>query len=223
MKILIYHTPDKKTEALERICQQSCIYTKSCEDQNQFLQLSGYDSYAATLINTSDRFDQIGELFLAWKKVRKNGACFILTANQSAYERGKILELGADEYYIEPYSYSRLVAEIARYEYSREQEQSNRLVTNHFILDLLSRVAYCDNVALPLSRKEFDLLSFLLRYQGQVLSRVQIWEELWGYQYIPLANSVDVHVNRLRKKIPDSYKGFIKTFHGVGYQLDEQA
>jgi two-component system OmpR family response regulator len=87
----------------------------------------------------------------------------------------------------------------------------------------MARMVYFQGALMGLTRTEFDLLALLIRRRGTVLSRVQIWEEIWGYRDYGLANTIDVHIARLRRKLPKEFQSLIITIYGVGYRMHELA
>jgi DNA-binding response OmpR family regulator len=86
-------------------------------------------------------------------------------------------------------------------------------------LDLLAREAEIDGARIPLSAREFALLAYLMRHPGQVLSRQQILDGVWGYTFDPRSNLVDVYIGYLRRKLACQGDSPIETVRGMGYRL----
>lgn len=220
MNTLIYHSEEKEVKPLCKVLEQCNILVDICTSEERCLDLAATELYAALLVVQDYSFEELQKFYLEWKSRSYESLFIVLTGRQSALDRARALGLGVDYYWIEPYSYSQLLIEINRYEFRRDLKHNNQFTTPNFEVDLLARAIFCQGKLLDLTRTEFDLLSIFIRKRGTVLSRLQIWEELRGYQDYPLANTVDVHVNRLRKKLPIK-KEIIKTIHGIGYLLDE--
>jgi DNA-binding response OmpR family regulator len=224
MRTLIYHpAPSIKAKSLQRVLNQCGIHTDTCNSSEHFLYLSMTERYSAVIVHELSEREEMLQLFKEWKKSGCTSLFVTLSSVPSALRRGQALAAGVDRYYIEPYSHVSLVKDIALHAYSLAGKERTVHATNHFEVDILKRSISFASQALDLTRKEFDILSLLLRKKGSVLSRVQIWEEVWGYEDYPLANTIDVHVNRLRKKLPVPARRFLNTVYGVGYRIHVDA
>jgi DNA-binding response OmpR family regulator len=140
----------------------------------------------------------------------------VLTARSSPDDIVASLDGGADDYLTKPFRLAELLARVrARLRPPHAQEQFV-LAHGTLSLDLRTRQAQVGRRAIDLSAREFALLEVFLRHPGQVLSREQLLSHVWGYDYDPSSNVVDVYVRYLRNKIgPDR----IATLRGVGYRL----
>ena len=149
----------------------------------------------------------------------------MLTARDEEVDRVVGLELGADDYVTKPFSVRELMARV-RAVLRRITSGEATAAAVHRIgpleVDTLSREARLEGALLPLTRLEFDLLETLARHAGQVLSREQLLDQVWGYDYYGDARAVDSAVKRLRAKFrkvggdPD----VVSTVRGVGYRLE---
>jgi DNA-binding response OmpR family regulator len=126
---------------------------------------------------------------------------------------------GADDYVTKPFSFEELLARIEvrlRPQTSQEMGTAMILKTSNVILDLRSRKAQVNNLDVELSAREFIMAEVFFRHQGQVMSRQQLLDLVWGYDYDPGSNIVDVYVGYLRKKLGSQ---LIETVRGMGYRL----
>ena len=145
----------------------------------------------------------------------------ILSAKRSVDDRIKGLQAGGDDYLTKPFSFAELLARVqALLRRSGQSGEPTRLEAGELSLDLLTREVVRSGKKIDLQPREFSLLEYLLRNSGKVLSKMMIIEHVWGYDFDPQTNVVDVLVSRLRNKVDrDFEKKFIRTYRGVGYAL----
>lgn len=222
MRILIYNPGGEVVAPLQRMLEQSAISSLVADSAEQCSFLAMTDLYAALLYLRNEPFDHLSRFFSDWKSEGVSTPCIVLSKKQSALERAQALEMGVDAYFIAPYTYSQLLLTLNSKAYQRELKERQTYQTNHFELDVISRVARFAGEHLPLTKTEFEFLSLLLRRKGNVVSRVQIWEEVWGHREYPLANTVDVHMNRLRRKLGVGAI-YLQTVYGIGYRMTDHS
>ncbi|PSB22439.1 DNA-binding response regulator [filamentous cyanobacterium CCP2] len=143
----------------------------------------------------------------------------ILTARDDVQDKVTGLELGADDYVTKPFHFDELLARVrARLRVSGTATGQTEMVlrANNIALDLRTRRVYAGDRLVELSAREFTLAETFLRHPEQVMSREQLLNHVWGYDYDPGSNIVDVYVGYLRKKLGDE---LIETVRGVGYRL----
>lgn len=161
------------------------------------------------------------ELLKRLRDQRVDVPVLILSAKRSVDDRILGLRSGGDDYLVKPFAFGELLARIeSLLRRSQGRREPVRLEVADLTLDLLGRRVYLDNEEISLQPQEFSLLEYLMRNSGQVVTRTQILQQVWGYNFTPSTNVVEVHVCRLREKIerPDQPK-LLKTVRGAGYML----
>lgn len=152
----------------------------------------------------------------------------MLTAKSAEIDKVRGLDLGADDYVSKPFGILELLSRIRAVarrtvESGRKsaEEQDGIYEYRNIRMDEGSHTLTVDGQEVTLTRKEFQLLGDLLRNQGRVLTRDQIMEQVWGFDYGGATRTVDIHINTLRKKIGDD-GSIIQTVRGVGYKIDKE-
>lgn len=145
----------------------------------------------------------------------------VLTARGEVQDRVAGLDAGAIDYLTKPFSLTELAARIRAQLRSAAQAPTTRLSGGDVEVDLITREVRRGGSLVRLSTTEFELLSYLLRNTGRVLSREQILRAVWGYEYDPGTNVVDVYVGYLRRKLRrDGERDPIVTVRSIGYRFD---
>jgi two-component system response regulator MprA len=145
----------------------------------------------------------------------------ILTARDRVDDRIRGLDAGADDYVTKPFSLDELLARVrSSLRRSQRSEEGHVLRADDLVLDAVARTVARAGVPIELTRREFDLLEFLMRHPDQALERGTLLSEVWGYDFLGGSNVVDVYVRYLRRKI-ESPEGprLIDTVRGIGYAL----
>lgn len=145
----------------------------------------------------------------------------ILSAKRTVDDRVRGLRAGGDDYLVKPFAFAELLARLETLlRRARGTQEPIKLKVADLVLDLLSRKAYRGEEEIDLQAQEFGLLEYLMRNAGQVVTRTQILQQVWGYSFNPSTNVVDVHICRLREKMerPEKPK-LLKTVRGAGYIL----
>lgn len=144
----------------------------------------------------------------------------VLTARGDVASRVKGLDLGADDYLPKPFDFDELLARIRAQVRSARQPIAAAISVGDIRLDLKTHRVHRGESQVDLTSREFALLEFLLRHPGQVLSRAQLLNGVWGYDYDPGSNVVDVYVGYLRAKLDRlGEQSAIETVRGGGYRL----
>ena len=150
----------------------------------------------------------------------------LLTARDAVSDRVMGLNAGADDYLVKPFAYEELSARLrvlTRRKGDAAKPRTNRFAAADLILDADSRLVTRSGEEISLTSREYALLEYMLRHQGHVLSRAQIIEHVWSYDYEGASNMVDVYIRSLRKKIDEGReKKLIHTVRYAGYVLREE-
>ncbi len=209
----------------------------------QFIKLElEYEGYEVTVVN--DGLGGLGTareitpdlILLDWmlpgisgleicRRLRQTGdkvPIILLTAKDEVSDRVAGLDAGADDYIIKPFSIEELMARIRANLRRNQEEDSSTLQFSDLRLDRSSREVYRSNRLIELTAKEFDLLEYLISHPRQVLTRDQILERVWGYDFMGDSNIIEVYVRYLRLKLEANQEPrLIQTVRGVGYVLRE--
>jgi len=152
-----------------------------------------------------------------------NTPVLILSALGQVDDRVKGLQAGGDDYLVKPFAFSELEARIEalsrRSQGKTETETTLNVADLH--MDLLSREVRRGDQLITLQPRDFQLLEYLLRHKGQVVTRTMLLENVWDYHFDPQTNVIDVHISRLRAKIDKEFDTqLIQTVRGAGYKID---
>ena len=160
------------------------------------------------------------------KKMRAGGdqtPVLFLTAKDGIEDRVKGLDSGADDYLVKPFAFEELLARIRVMIRRQSDSASDEMTLADLTVDAGKHSVTRGGKAIELSAKEFAMLEYLMRHQGQVLSREQIEQHVWDFDYEGGSNMVDVYIRYLRRKLDEGYeKKLIHTVRGAGYVMREQ-
>ena len=160
------------------------------------------------------------EILASLRRAKPTVPVIVLTARGEIEDRVTGLEAGAVDYLVKPFSMAELVARVRAQLRVVAQASASSLCAEDIEVDLFTRKVRRGERSIPLSTTEFELLVYMLRHSGQVLSREQILSSVWGYEHDPATNVVDVYIGYLRRKLgrPDD-PAPIFTVRSVGYRL----
>ena len=165
--------------------------------------------------------------FEVCRRLRDDGVwspILMLTARDSVSDRVAGLDGGADDYLTKPFSYAELLARLRALVRRGRVERPTELVSGDLRLDPATRQVWRGDTEIALSAKEFSLLETFMRRPGEVLSRFQLLEHAWSYDYENRSNVVDSYVRFLRQKIDKPFgAGSIETVRGAGYRLVKES
>ena len=205
---------------------------------SDFLNASGYETVcAADGKEALDIFNADSDIDLAiidimmpevdgWavtREIRKKSdlPIIMLSARAEEFDLLTGFESGIDEYVTKPFSPAVLVKRVdALLKRSSGQPLSEDKVQKGLVIDSNAFTAFVDGEPLELTLKEFELLSYLYENAGRVLTRDQLLNAIWGYDYLGDSRTVDSHIARLRTKLGDFGASHLKTIYGMGYKLE---
>jgi two-component system, OmpR family, copper resistance phosphate regulon response regulator CusR len=150
----------------------------------------------------------------------------MLTARDAIEDRVLGLDTGADDYLVKPFAFSELLARVRALVRRGTPETTRRMRAGDLEVDVVGRSVVRAGKALDLTAREFDLLEYLVRHQGNVVSREMLARDVWkeAARHTPLDNVIDVHMARLRRKVDDQFEEkLVHTVRGVGFIIREGA
>ena len=219
-RILIAEDEPRITRFLVKGLQAEGYATTAAADGDEALYLARSGEFDLMLLDLGlpkqDGLRVLGEIRRASVRL----AVIVVTARGSADDIVTGLDSGADDYLAKPFRLAELLARVRARLRTPTAPEATALVNGDISLDLRTRQAHIGSLVIDLSAREFALAETFFRHPGQVLSREQLLSRVWGYDYDPGSNVVDVYVRYLRNKLgPDR----ITTIRGAGYRLVKAA
>ncbi len=223
MRILIAEDEKALNRLLKKKLEEQSYSVDACLDGQEawdYLDSTDYDVILLDIMMPKKSGLEV------LKTLRRKGIhtpVLLLTAKDSIEDRVLGLDAGADDYLVKPFAFEELLARIRVMLRKQTGSASSLLSIGDLSLDLNSHQVFREGKELSLSSKEFALLRYLMMNQGRILSRDQIEQHIWNYDYAGSSNMVDVYIRYLRKKIDDPFeKKLIHTVRGAGYVLREE-
>lgn len=156
------------------------------------------------IIRANDEFDDI--------------QIIIVSANRFVMDKVDGLDLGADDYIEKPFDILELMSRVNSK--ARRYLKKQTLKSNDLVLDIKKHEFYKDGALIELTNKEFDIMKLLLQKEGEVISRDDLFNSIWGNDTLE-SRTIDMHIKSLRKKINDNEGKIIKSVYGIGYKLEQ--
>jgi two-component system, OmpR family, response regulator len=221
MRILIVEDDKKIASFVMRGMKEAGFAVDHAEDGEFGLHLALSQSYDAAIMDVMlPRLDGLS-IIERMRQEKILTPVIVLSAKRSVNDRVRGLQTGSDDYLVKPFSFSELLARVhALIRRAGHQAEPTRLVAGELSLELLTREVTRFDKKIDLQPREFSLLEYLMRNHGRVVSKAMIIEHVWGYNFDPQTNVVDVLVSRLRNKVDRDFETkLIHTYRGVGYAL----
>ena len=222
MKILLAEDEVDLNNVVTRYLKKNGYSVDSVLDGEEALNYLEYSEYDLVILDIMmpkvDGFEVI-------KKLRDKGnhtSVLMLTARDSADDKVKGLDLGADDYIVKPFDFNELMARIRAVVRRKYGNSSNKLVIGDLILDTSEKSVTRAGKQIELTGKEYEVLEYLMQSKNRILSRDQIKEHVWDFDYEGDSNIIDVLIKNIRKKIDiENGKQIIYTKRGLGYVIKE--
>lgn len=195
-----------------------------CSDGNDGLTHALQGSFAAVVLDIMLPGQDGLSVLRALRRAGAPTPVILLTARNELGDRIEGLNLGADDYLAKPFFVEELAARIHALVRRLAGDRQNTLQVGPLKLDRISRQASCSGQTIDFTTREFSLLEYLMRSAGQVFTRSQILEHMWGYDFDPSTNVVDVCIKRIRSKMaelqtPGEAVSSIESVRGTGYRF----
>ena len=225
-KILIVEDESSFSEALAFLLGKEGFEVSVAEDGREALNI--FAKEGADLILLDLMIPEISGVEVC-RSIRATShvPIIMLTAKDAEIDKVVGLELGADDYVTKPYSSRELIARIKAVlrrgiNDAEVHEELEVITVGRIRLDTARHQAFNDGILLALPLKEFELLEFLMRNSGRVLTRSQLIDRVWGGDYFGDTKTLDVHIKRLRSKLEadPAHPVLIQTIRGLGYKLE---
>lgn len=226
MKILIIEDELEIAQSIKNYFRTNGIQCEMAE--NYKLALSKIDSYdydcilLDLMLPDGDGFDILREL----KRKNKTDGVIVVSAKETLETRLEGFNLGADDYLTKPFHLSELLVRMQALIRRKNFKGSNNLIFNEIVIDILSKSVTVNDIKLDLTKKELDLLLFLIGNENKVLSKAAIAEHLSGDMADMLDNHdfIYAHIKNLKKKLSQAGSGdYIKTAYGLGYKWENES
>lgn len=222
MKILVVEDEKDLNSVISRHLKKNNFSVDSVFNGEDALDYLSYENYDLVILDIMmpkiSGYQVIKEL-----RTKKNDTpVLMLTAKDNIEDKVKGLDLGADDYLVKPFDFNELLARIRAIVRRKYGNISNQIVIEDLILDLAKKTVTRNNINIDLTAKEYEVLEYLMQNKGHILSREQIREHVWDFDYDGESNIIDVLIKNIRKKIDiDSSKQLISTKRGLGYVIKE--
>jgi two-component system, OmpR family, response regulator len=221
MRVLIVEDDRTIADFLAQGLTEAGYAVDVAADGERGLELAAANAYDAAIMDVMlPRLDGLTVI----DRMRAHGSrtpVLILSARRTVDDRVSGLQAGGDDYLTKPFAFAELLARVqALIRRSTGATEANRLSVGDLTMDLLTRRVERTGRLLDLRPREFALLEYLMRNAGRVLTKTMILSHVWGYNFNPGTNVVDVLVSRLREKIDRDFEPkLLQTVRGVGYVL----
>lgn len=220
MKVLIVEGEKRLNNVINRYLKNEGYGVDSAFDGEEALDYLEVGSYDAII--TDMRISKINGYQLV-KNMRDNNIntpVLMLSARDSIEDKVRGLNIGADDVIVKPFEFEELIARIRAIVRRQYGNTSNVLSVKNIILDMSEKSIKKGNKIIELTGKEYEVFEYLMQNKGKVISKEQILEHLWGFDYLGGSNIVEVLVKNIRKKIsPNDSTSIIQTKRGLGYVI----
>ena len=223
MKVLLVEDDPAAAEYLANALREASHVVDVLDDGARGLDRALHESYDALIV---DRMLPSLDGLSLIESLRRKGhdtPVMIVSALGEVDERVRGLRAGGDDYLVKPYAFAELLARLEVLVQRRSgTPRETALRVADLELDLLKRTVRRADQTIELKPREFQILEYLMRHKGQVVTRTMLLEAVWDYHFDPQTNVIDVHMSRLRQKIDRGFDPpLLRTIRGAGYALRE--
>ena len=219
MKVLVVEDEKRILQFVKKGLEEAGFTIDTCENGNDGLERATSQAYDVVVLDIMLP-GRDGLSVLRQLREKKNAVpVLLLTARTALDERVEGLNLGADDYLTKPFYVEELIARLHALGRRSTGQTLTVLQTGELVVNLVTREVTHAGKDIRLTSREFELLEYLMRSPGRVFTRTQILEHVWSYDFDPNTKLVDVHIQRLRKKLGAAGDSLIETIRGVGYRF----
>lgn len=221
MRVLIIEDDQKTADYIVKGIKEFGHVADSANDGEAGFTLASTEPYDVLVVDRMlPELDGLS-LIQRLREQDVNAPALILSALGEVDDRVAGLKAGGDDYLVKPFAFSELMARLEALVRRNEAESpATVLKVGDLEMDLLKRVVTREDKNIDLQPREFRLLEYLMRHEGQVITRTMLLEKVWDYHFDPQTNIIDVHVSRLRGKIDKDFDNpLLHTVRGAGYVL----
>ena len=220
VKVLVVEDDRKIASFVQKGLKEQGFVVEVCGDGNEGYNRATRQTYDVIVLDIMLPGRDGLSILRALREKKNTVPVILLTARSALNERVDGLNLGADDYLGKPFYVEELIARIQAVVRRASGEQLTQLTAGELTVNLITRQVRRGEQRIELTNREFNLLELLMRAPGRVFTRTQILEHVWGYDFDPQTNVVDVCIRRLRAKIDSpSAPSRIETVRSVGYRF----
>ncbi len=220
MNVLLIEDDSKIASFVKKGLKEQGFVVDACEDGDEGYYFATEQAYDVIVLDIMLPGRDGLSILRSLRDKKNTVPVILLTARSALNERVEGLNLGADDYLCKPFYMEELLARIHAVARRASGEQLSLMQVGDLVVNLISREVKLGKEEVELTVREFSLLELLMRSPDRVFTRTQILEHVWGYDFDPQTNVVDVYIRRLRSKVDkDPDAPLIETVRGVGYKL----
>jgi two-component system OmpR family response regulator len=220
MKVLLVEDDRKILSFVKKGLKEQGFVVDACENGDEGYILASEQSYDVIVLDIMLPGRDGLSILRGLREKKITVPVILLTARSALHERVEGLNLGADDYLGKPFYMEELLARIHAVARRATGDQLSLMQVGNLTVNLITREVRVGKEVVDLTVREFSLLELLMRSPGRVFTRTHILEHVWGYDFDPQTNVVDVYVRRLRSKVDVNPEApLIETVRGVGYRI----